>query len=138
MSQQNELSYINDQGATVFTSQFLRNKKSCCKSSCLHCPYGFTLNKHGVKVHAISESNEEQGKDLFKQLVQSDSVTNSLISSAFKTKFKTWDKNNFKILSLKNIPCGLVELAQGEFQKHYLLDVFSDQLITDGYVRSII
>jgi len=44
-----ELSYINEEGFTVFTSHYLKNKKTCCRSACLHCPYGFTVKKHGFE-----------------------------------------------------------------------------------------
>ena len=32
--------YIED-GLTVFTAHFLRNRGYCCQSGCRHCPYGF-------------------------------------------------------------------------------------------------
>jgi len=52
-----ELTYENEEGYTVFTSQFLKNKGTCCKTACLHCPYGFTLKKHGLTFQKVKEED---------------------------------------------------------------------------------
>jgi len=44
----NDMSYSNDDGRNVMTSLYLRSRKTCCKSGCLHCPYGYTLKKFGL------------------------------------------------------------------------------------------
>ncbi|MEP7128301.1 MAG: DUF5522 domain-containing protein [Chitinophagales bacterium] len=36
--------YINENGLFVFTEAYHLKRGFCCKSGCLHCPYGF--NKH--------------------------------------------------------------------------------------------
>ena len=50
--------YLNKNGDSVFTSEFLKNKGTCCKSGCLHCPYGHTLNKFGIEIRDLSFENE--------------------------------------------------------------------------------
>lgn len=55
-----ELSYVTSDGYTVFTSQYLKNKGTCCRSACLHCPYGFTLKKHGLQFKEVKEEDFPQ------------------------------------------------------------------------------
>ncbi|RNI30120.1 hypothetical protein EFA69_11480 [Rufibacter immobilis] len=33
--------YFNEQGLMVFTEQYHRRRGYCCRSGCLHCPYGY-------------------------------------------------------------------------------------------------
>lgn len=33
--------YYNADGLFVFTSEFHKKRGYCCKSGCLHCPFGF-------------------------------------------------------------------------------------------------
>lgn len=68
-----ELSYLSPEGFTVFTSQFLKNRGTCCKSACLHCPFGYTLKKCGLQFADVSEGDfpeiesiiQEQGPATF-------------------------------------------------------------------------
>ncbi|WP_247232455.1 DUF5522 domain-containing protein [Telluribacter sp. SYSU D00476] len=34
--------YLNEKGLMVFTEHYHLKRGYCCKSGCLHCPYGFT------------------------------------------------------------------------------------------------
>ena len=43
------LTYTDEEGREVKTSTFLKNRGSCCKTCCRHCPYGFTLKKRGLQ-----------------------------------------------------------------------------------------
>lgn len=54
---QKELSYLNTEGFTVFTSQFFKNRGTCCKSACLHCPFGYTLKKLGLQFKEVTEAD---------------------------------------------------------------------------------
>lgn len=56
---ENQLSYINSEGLTVFTSSYHKKRGTCCKSSCLHCPFGHTLKKNGLSFRAASKSDSE-------------------------------------------------------------------------------
>ena len=49
-----ETSYINTEGNLVFTSAYLKNKGTCCKSACLHCPFGFTIKKLGIQFREVA------------------------------------------------------------------------------------
>ena len=134
----NELSYIDARGNTVFTSKFYRNRKTCCKSVCLHCPYGYTLRTIGVKIQEVSEDNEKEAKAFFYHVINSSSVSTSLLNSAFKNQTKKWDKENYKVLTLKEVFCGLAEFKEGKFIKHYLSSYFQDQGMDDSYIRSLL
>jgi hypothetical protein len=35
------IDYYTENGLTVFTAQYLRDRGYCCTSGCRHCPYGF-------------------------------------------------------------------------------------------------
>lgn len=134
----NQESYVNENGDTVFKSSFYRKKGSCCKSSCLHCPYGHTLRTIGVKIEDINENNLNIAKSLYDSLVKKDDFTSSLLNSAFKSKEEIkFDRENFKILTLKGFNCGLLQLKNNSYEKHFLKDFFSDQGIDDGYLSSI-
>lgn len=62
-----ELSYTSPEGFTVFTSAYHRKRGTCCKSSCLHCPFGFTLKKNGLTFRKVIEAEEELVKSLVGQ-----------------------------------------------------------------------
>jgi len=34
--------YFNNKGLMVFTERYLKERGSCCKNHCKHCPYGFS------------------------------------------------------------------------------------------------
>lgn len=129
--------YINDSGDTVFTSKFLRNKGRCCKSSCLHCPFGHTLNTIGVKVLDQTDNNRSEILKLIEELVSTSNITNSLLSEAFGTK-KSYPSEQAKLLSLKNVNCGIAYIQNGKVSKIHLKKYFSDQNITESYIQSII
>lgn len=54
-----DLSYTSPEGFLVFTSAYLRKRGTCCKSSCLHCPYGYTLKKCGIQFRLITDADKE-------------------------------------------------------------------------------
>lgn len=134
-----KLSYEDVNGNTIFTSQYFRNRGSCCKSGCLHCPYGYTLKTIGVKVSKIGEDNNDEAKKFFKDYIEQDAIASNLLANAFGGKqAKKWDSQNYLRLTLKGYFCGLVEINNGEYQKHHLRPEFRDQGINDAYIRSLL
>ncbi|MFG1481739.1 DUF5522 domain-containing protein [Halobacteriovorax sp. HFRX-2_2] len=140
-----KLTYTNEQGREVKTSQFLKNRGSCCKTACLHCPYGFTLNKHGIqsqevtvdliaKAQAILDANQEQ----------SQSVASALMGSAFggsKPKKVTISESNssdFAFVELKGEIFGLIEKGSVQAKKLYLKEQFKEQGLDLDTVNSVI
>lgn len=92
----------------------------------------------GVKFEAVNADNESQAKELFNQLYQTgDAFTASLLGSAFgKSPSTKFEPENFFILTLKGVICGLAQLRSGELKSFKLLDEFSDQGITESYLNS--
>lgn len=37
--------YINQRGQWVFTERYHLKRGYCCKSGCIHCPYGYQKEK---------------------------------------------------------------------------------------------
>ncbi|MFT6068018.1 MAG: hypothetical protein ACJAT2_002198 [Bacteriovoracaceae bacterium] len=109
-----ELTYQKD-GHDVKTSQFLRNRGTCCKTSCLHCPYGFTLKKEGLKFLPVTEGNFAQASKLAPdESATQNSVAASFLASAFgeakpKTFISKENMSDFLLVTLKDEVCALVK-----------------------------
>jgi len=56
MLKEGEDFYYNAQGLMVLTEAYHRRRGYCCKSGCLHCPYGF--KKDVSKNTSTSTSSE--------------------------------------------------------------------------------
>ena len=89
-----ELSYETPEGYTVFTSQYLKNKGTCCKSSCLHCPYGFTIKKNGLEFEKMTEKDFPEIESLIKEYGQE------------AIDWKTFLPDNIIAIRLKGQRCG--------------------------------
>lgn len=119
------------------TSEFLRKRGSCCGSNCLHCPYGTTLRNIGVVIHPQTDNLQFEVEKLMNELVNKGSVTSSLLDGAFG-KTQNYSLSEAHLLSLKDIPCGLIFIKEGLYQKHFLKPEFSDQGIDEAYIRSLL
>ena len=42
MLKEGEDYYRDEDGLMILTESYLRKRGYCCKSNCLHCPYGYT------------------------------------------------------------------------------------------------
>ena len=130
--------YINEDGLTVFTSDYHRKKGSCCHSNCLHCPFGTTLKNFGVKIHLSNEENKQMRDNLFQILFGApDGVMGELLGEAFG-KPKNQKVSDYQLLTLKDVPCGLIRLEQGRVVEYKLLGVFSNQGIDESYLNSLL
>lgn len=121
---QKELSYLTPEGHTVFTSQFLKNKGTCCKSACLHCPYGYTLKKLGLQFTDLSEADSE----LIEHIMQASG--NTLVD------WKSYSTENIKIIKIKNVVCGFFLKNHIVIKHLYLLPYFQDQGLSKEMVES--
>lgn len=118
-----ELSYLSPEGYTIFTSQFLKNKGTCCKSACLHCPFGYTLKKIGLE---FSDVGEDQSSLL-------DSIKEE---SGSEIDWRIFTFDNIKIIKLKGIVCGYL-LKNHIVIKHLILKPhFKDQGLSKEMVES--
>ena len=137
-----ELSYINEQGDNVYTAQYYLNKGYCCKSNCLHCPFGTTVKNLGIQFTDVSETNFELAQSLIKQNIQDvPNVSNSLLDSAFggKKKKLVLTKDNmqsFKLCFLKEQVFGIIQVGKFQCQELYLHQKFKDQGLNKDLVQS--
>jgi hypothetical protein len=116
----NELSYINNDGATVFTSAYHKKRGTCCKSDCLHCPYGHTQKKYFIEIVEMKPVHLKFANEIIrdtKPVILSD-VSMSLLASAFGPKEKlrvhhvTADNiNNFAFGEFKGTICAVIEFS---------------------------
>ncbi|MBK24648.1 MAG: hypothetical protein CME70_11690 [Halobacteriovorax sp.] len=136
-----ELTYRKD-GLDVKTSKFLRNRGSCCKTKCLHCPYGFTLEKEGLKIIPIDDSNFEEAKKLIPKNESSGShVAASLLASAFGDvkpieSLTEANKMNYSLVTIKDETCALIKKNQMQAIEIFHADHFGDQGITLDIVNT--
>lgn len=139
----NELSYINDQGDTVFTSKYYRNRGTCCKSDCLHCPFGTTLKNVGLNFQNLELSQLSRAQLMIDQNeVEQSSIGGSLLGGAFgkskskKIDLKTENLDCYRYVTLKEHICGLVKVSNIKIERLYLDERFLDQGITKEIVES--
>ncbi len=134
---QGDNSYQNKEGYTVMTSSFLKKRGSCCKSSCLHCPYGYTIKKPGLKLESMPSTPDQEILDLYNQIYGSQSIASSLLGNAFG-KEKKAEIKDFNLLSLKGVFCGLALIQNNQVHKLILKDHFSDQGITKSFIEGLL
>jgi hypothetical protein len=119
----NELSYLSLEGHTVFKSKYLKNRGTCCKSSCLHCPFGFTLKKCGLQFTKVEEQDFSQVEEIL-------SVSGSAMD------WKTFYPENIFFISIKDVVCGIM-LKNHIVVKHLiLLPHFQEQGLSKEMVES--
>jgi hypothetical protein len=119
-----ELSYETPEGYTVFTSQFLRNKGTCCKSACLHCPFGYTLKKHGLEFKEVKEEDFPQIETMLE------------VSGQAKIDWKPFWPENIKVITIKDQPCGVLLKNHIVIKHLYLMPHFQDQDLSKEMVEA--
>lgn len=128
-----ELSYINEDGDNVHTSQFLKNRGSCCKTNCLHCPYGTTLRNLGLEFHQLRLEDLPEANQIIKENTPAEEETlgASLLQEAFGKKKKSEvTKFNFKdfyFFTLKERKAGLVKKGRLQLKEVFLKEHFKEQ-----------
>lgn len=130
-----ELTYEKD-GFNVKTSTFLKNRGSCCKTSCLHCPYGFTIEKEGLEILPITDDNFLEAKEIAPRDKTGEvDVAASLLASAFgnqKTKEVLTEKNKnlYLLVKLKGETCAVAKTNGSSITEIYHKKYFENQGIT--------
>lgn len=117
---ENELSYTNENGDTVFTSAYLKKRGTCCKSNCLHCPYGHTLKNFPIELVEIQTKQIQFANEIVTDSnpVELSDLSMSLLASAFGKKDKlkvqhiTIDNiHNFAFGQFKGTICAVIEFS---------------------------
>ncbi len=118
-----ELTYLNDEGNTVFTSFFLKNRKFCCKTACLHCPYGFTVKKHGIQFLDVIDNDRTK-------------VDAILEENSLTLDYSTFFPDNIKFIKIKDVICGVNLKNHLVVKQMILLPHFQNQGISKELVES--
>lgn len=102
-------------------SEVLKKRGHCCKSGCLHCPYGFAIKKFGLQFVRPEEVSKEDLEKLFEELKQEPSQ---------------YDYAHMKLILLKEIVVGVIVHNHIIVQKLFLLEAFQNQSISRELVES--
>lgn len=121
---ENELSYLSPEGHTVFTTKFLKNRGTCCKTACLHCPYGFTLKKHGLEFIAPTEAENELVDNIITE------------SKANAVDWKPFFPDNILFIKFKGVVCGVLLKNHIVIKHLYLKPHFQNQNLSKEMVES--
>jgi hypothetical protein len=97
-----------------------RARKRCCKSACLHCPYGHTLKQFGLT---------------FKPLVSFDDPQIKLFSG-LDINSDTYQASDYEFIYLKDILCGFMRKDKLFVRELSLLVEFQDQGLDKAVVES--
>ena len=100
-------------------AQVLKNKKSCCKSGCLHCPYGYTLKKFGLQ---------------FEDLKENYTLPSGL--EDFKIDLEQYELKDYKFILLKEHTCGIMRKDKLFVREIKLLPDFNDQGLDKALIES--
>jgi hypothetical protein len=119
-----ELTYLNADGSTVFTSHFLKNRGTCCKTTCLHCPYGFTLKKIGMTFKEATEDDVELIESLIKT------------SKTPELKWREFDPSNVQIILVKDVVCGVALKTKLQIKHVFLKEHFQHQGLSLELIES--
>ncbi len=129
-----DLAYTNEEGDSVKTSQFLKNRGSCCKTACLHCPYNFTLTRHGLEFTKLEINSLLMAQSIIDENSpkEENTVSAALLASAFggakkKDTISKYQLDNYRFILLKGFICGVVKVGSLGVSALYLKEHFKDQ-----------
>lgn len=127
---------IEETGEVIFSAHFLQKKARCCKSTCLHCPYGLTLSKINIKFNDFdgdyARLNQVLNENEYNRPV---SIADQLMADNLGSKRKTLvlssvKKDLIKVITLKGYFIGFVIIKSGLIDKWFLSKHFQFQNIS--------
>lgn len=118
-----DLSYLNADGHTVFTSQFLKKRGTCCRTACLHCPYGFTLKKLGLQFEEV-DGREELVDEIIKE------------TGGEGMDWRAFLPSHVCFILIKGVVCGVVLKNHIVIKHLFLKKHFMDQGLSKELVES--
>ena len=119
-NKENKLTYTNDRGEDVYTSTYLRNRGTCCKTNCLLCPYGLTLKNFRIKIVPIGEKYIKHANEIITESkpVELSDLSLSILAEGFGKKSKVIAQhitlenfNDHAFAQLKDEICGVIKFS---------------------------
>ncbi|MCY4643449.1 MAG: DUF5522 domain-containing protein [Bacteriovoracales bacterium] len=137
------LTYRDEKGVEVKTALFLKNRGSCCKTSCRHCPYGFTLRNKGLQFSDYDPNLRSLAETFLgspKENPEGD-IAASLLADGFgKSKksspLETHSPKALKFVLLKGRKIGLIAVSNIRVVDLFLHKHYRDQGIDIPTVES--
>lgn len=121
-------SYEDKDGNLVFTSAYLKARNTCCKSACVHCPFGYTLKKLGLQFEDWDPSREGEARSYLADAGRGD------------FDFAPFIPDNAKFISIKGKTCGLLVknhiVVKGVFLARHFQNQGLDKDIIESYFFS--
>ena len=117
---ENKLTYTNDAGENIYTSTYLLNRGTCCKTNCLHCPYGHTLKNFGIKIIPLEEKYIKYANEIVSESkpVELSDLALSILSEGFGKKSKVITQDitlenftTFAFGQFKDSICGVIKFS---------------------------
>jgi len=105
---------------SAMSSQTHKKRGSCCKSACLHCPYGFTLKRFGLQFSDVSASNIDSAKAL----------------TGLDLSLESEEIKNYKFVLLKETECALIRVNHLFVLDLYLKEEFTGQGLDKPTIES--
>jgi hypothetical protein len=115
--------YIEDPRNPAMTGDSLRARGHCCRSACLHCPYGFTIKKYRLEFTELNEANQKHVDKLLPQL-------------DMKPDLKEYSAQDYRMISLKGFIFGIMRKDKLFVKEFELLPSFRNQGITKEVIES--
>ena len=115
-----KLTYTNDAGEDIYTSTYLLNRGTCCKTNCLHCPYGHTLKNFSIKTVPIEEEYIKYANEIISESkpVELSDLASSILAEGFGKKNKVIGQhitlenyNNHVFGQFKDVICGVIKFS---------------------------
>ena len=100
--------------------EYLLKRGTCCKTACLHCPYGFTLKKLRLQFQDVSEGD----LTVAQEIAQS------------KMNLEQFKITDYKFMVLKEHVCGVIRVDKLFVRELYLHPEFQNQGLVKELVES--
>ncbi len=104
------------------TSTELKKRGRCCKSTCLHCPYGHTVKKLGLQFKAIEADDKE--------------ATEIIEAAGGKLDLSAYSSEDYQYILLKDHICGVMRKNKLFVRELFLVDDYTDQGLTKELIES--
>ncbi|MCO4753149.1 MAG: hypothetical protein KC478_01640 [Bacteriovoracaceae bacterium] len=99
------------------SGSFLKNRGRCCKSACLHCPYGFTLKRFGLDFKPALDA-PDKAIELAKKELSNEEL------------------ENFRLIYLKDSLAGVMRINHIQVKELFLHEDFQDQNLSIEIIES--